>query len=125
MTADAGTHVEPHPDRTALLRIDAMVGGLVWWACHLGATYWLIPRMCSIGSAWPVHLVTVLLVGLVVRAGWSATRLVRAGRADLQAGASDARRDVFLGWNGLALSIFFGAVIVAQWSPVLWLDPCW
>jgi hypothetical protein len=114
----------PSPQQAGpVRRADAVLGGIVWWACHLGATYWLVPRTCELGSTWPLHAITVVLLALIVRAGVSAVQLQRMGRA---AGATPAaRRDVFLGWLGLAFAVFFGAVTLAEWSPVLFLDPCW
>lgn len=123
MTAATGTG--PHPHRGAIRRADAAFGGIVWWACHLAATYWLIPRTCELGSTWPLHVVTAVLLALIGRAGLSGVQVLRAGRADHAAGLAEARGDVFVGWTGIALSIFFGAVTIAEWSPVLFLDPCW
>jgi hypothetical protein len=109
--------------RGPIRRADAVLGGIVWWAMHLGGTYWLIPRTCAIGATWPLHVLTVAMLALIVRAGWSGVQLRRAGHADPH--APGAIRDVFLGWSGVAFSIFFGAVTLVEWSPVLYLDPCW
>jgi hypothetical protein len=109
--------------RHAVRRTDALLGGIVWWACHLGGSYWLIPRMCEMGATWPVHLLTVAMVALIVRAGLSSVQLERAAKAEPE--SYGATRDVWLGWVGLSLSIFFGWVTVAEWVPVLFLDPCY
>lgn len=104
-------------------RLDAVLGGPVWWACHLGSAYWLIPRMCEANATWPYHLVTIALLVLVGRAWLSGWQLLRAGRdAADEPGAS---RDIFIGWTGVAFSLFFGAVIIAEWVPVLFISPCW
>ncbi len=109
--------------RGNIRRLDAVLGGPVWWACHLGGGYWLIPRMCELGATWPYHLLTVAMVALIARAWLSGWQLLRAGRdATDEPGAS---RDVFLGWTGMSFSLFFGAVTIAEWTPVLFLDPCW
>lgn len=112
-----------HDHRHPVRRFDALFGGIIWWAVHLGGSYWLIPRMCTIGSTWPIHVHTVVMVALIVRAGLSSVQIARAGRQ--QAGSRGAHRDMWVGWVGLALSIFFGAVTVAEWVPVLFIDPCW
>lgn len=117
MTEGARAHRGP------IRRLDAVAGGVVWWACHLGAIYWLVPRTCDWDTTWPLHVVTLLLLLLIARAWLSGMQLARSGRA-----ASDrpgAERDIYLGWTGMALSIFFGLVVVAEWLPTLLLDPCW
>ncbi len=109
--------------RGPIRRLDAVLAPPVWWACHLGLSYWLVPRTCRWGTLWPVHLLTVVLLLLIARALLSAVQLSRAGQA-----AGDqpgAARDRFLGWVGVAFSLFFGAVTIAEWIPTLMLDPCW
>jgi hypothetical protein len=118
------TAASTHPHRTPLRRLDAVLGGPVWWATHLGAIYWLIPRVCELGSHWPLHLVTVVLLALTVRAGLSGLQVLRAARLDGASGDPTASRDVTVGWLGLLLASFFGAVIVAEWLPALFLDSC-
>lgn len=113
-----------HPHRTPLRRLDAVVGGPVWWATHLGATYWLIPRTCELGSHWPLHLVTVVTLALTVRAGVSGLQVLRAARSDGETGDPTVSRDVAVGWLGLLLATFFGAVIVAEGLPALFLSSC-
>jgi hypothetical protein len=109
--------------RGPIRRIDAVLGGPVWWACHLGASYWLIPRACGWGTSWPLHAATLVLLLLIGRAALSGVQLLRAASADTA--DPDARRDVFLGWVGVSFSLLFGAVVVAEWVPSLFLDPCW
>lgn len=104
-------------------RFDAIAGGVVWWACHLGASYWLVPRGCEWGTLWPTHVVTVILLALIGRAWLSSVQILRAGRAAVD--EPGAERDVWIGWTGMAFSIFFGAVTIAEWIPTLFLDPCW
>lgn len=125
MTRSSATRSPRANARRGLYRVDALLGGIVWWAAHLGVSYWLIPRTCLLGSTWPLHALTAVLVALIVRAGWSGAWLIRAGRAELDAGVPEGRRDLWIGWIGLALSIFFGVVTVAEWVPALYLDPCW
>jgi hypothetical protein len=108
--------------RGHIRRFDAVFGGPIWWAAHLGGSYYLAPRMCVWGTTWPKHLLTTVLVVLIGRAFLSGLQLVRAGRA-----AHDepgAARDIFIGWIGMALASFFGAVTVAEWFPILMIDPC-
>lgn len=114
-------------DGHALRRLDAVFGGVVWWAMHLAALYWLVPRVCEAAVRWPLHVVTVVLVALCIRAGVSSVQLIRAGGAAAFTStgrAVSAGTDRYLGWLGLLLSVFFGAVIVMQWLPVTILDAC-
>lgn len=109
--------------RGPIRRFDAVSGGLIWWATHLGASYWLIPRTCELGDRWPLHVLTLVLLGLIARAWLSGLQIMRAGRA-----ATDepgANRDVFIGWVGMLLSVFFAAVTIAEWVPVFFMNPCW
>lgn len=145
------------PDRLAARRLDAVIGGPLWWVCHLGGFYWLVPRACRWDATWPLHLLTIVLLVLAARALLSGLQVLASAReaqgadtpnGDAQSGhARDAharggevqrghvrdgdapggrvRRDVFVGTIGIALSAFFGTVIVAEWLPVLQLGPCW
>jgi hypothetical protein len=110
--------------RTVVRRVDALLGGPVWWATHLGGTYWLIPRACEWGTEWPLHLLTVAMVALCGRAWLSAVQILRAARQADPATDPTARRDVYLGWLGILLSVFFGAVTLYEGVPSVILNPC-
>lgn len=47
-----------------------------------------------------------------------------AGEDDVALEDEAARRDVYLGWLGVLLSVMFAAVVVAHWIPVALLDAC-
>ncbi|MTV23997.1 hypothetical protein FTX61_00965 [Nitriliruptoraceae bacterium ZYF776] len=116
--------LEPKQEhRTPIRRFDAIFGGPIWWAMHLGATYWLVPRACGMGSNWMLHVWTVLMVALCGRAALSALQVMKAGEA--AGDAVDARRDVYLGWMGLFFSIFFGAVTLFEGIPAWFHSPCY
>ena len=119
------TQLSAHPHRGRIRRADAVIGAVVWWACHLAGMSWLIPRLCTWGVTWPLWALTAVLLALIGRAGYSGIQLYRAGRHDEAAGIAGARRDMFLGWSGVALSVFFAVVTLAESSPALVLDPCW
>lgn len=113
--------------RGPIRRIDAVLGGPVWWAMHLAGMYWLVPRACELGSNWPLHVWTVVMAALCVRAGISSVQILRAAR-DARDGGDEsvaADRDQYLGWLGLLLSIFFGAVVVFEGIPAAFLSSCW
>ena len=110
--------------RTPLRRLDAALGGPVWWAMALGGKYWMVPRTCEVGSNWPIWAWTLLMFALCVRAGLSSAQILNAARADTS-GTVAADRDRYLGWLGLLLSTFFGAVILFEGIPSLFLSGCW
>lgn len=116
--------VPPEHHRGPIRRFDAVAGGPIWWACHLGASYWLIPRTCRWGQEWPLHLVTVLFLVLIGRALLSGVQVMRAARAAL--GDDPTRsRDIFLGTVGIGFAALFGAVTLVEWLPVFSFSPCW
>ncbi|MEX1177983.1 MAG: hypothetical protein WEB09_05940 [Nitriliruptor sp.] len=117
--------VTPRADhRTDVRRIDALIGGPVWWATHLGLTYWLVPRACEWQATWPLHLVTIVTVALCGRAWLSAVQVLRGARLADPAQDPTARRDIYLGWIGILLAIFFGAVTLYEGIPAVILNPC-
>lgn len=107
--------------RAALVRLEAVLGGPIWWAMHLAAMYWWVPRACNYGHHWPFHLVTVVLFAACIRAAFFGRQLVREGRVGDSVAAP---RDVVLGWLGILLGLFFAAVVIAEAIPVLLIDPC-
>lgn len=111
--------------RSTIRRLDGVFGAIAWWAMHLAAMYWLTPRTCELGSHWPLHVVTAILVALCARAWLSAVQVLRAARAADPATDPTARRDLYLGWMGVLFSLFFGAVTAFEWIPSLILDGCW
>jgi hypothetical protein len=119
-----GTPRQDH--RTAVRRFDAVFGGPIWWGMHLGGSYWLVPRLCGWGTNWPLHAWTLLMVALCARAGLSAVQVGRAGHASLTSASPDgaAQRDVYLGWLGLFLSTFFGAVTLFEGLPAWFQSGC-
>jgi hypothetical protein len=110
--------------RTSWRRLDAVLGGPVWWALHLGGMYWLVPRACTWGTSIALHLLTLIVLGLMGRAALSGVQLHRAAEAAASADPT-ATRDRFLAWTGLALTALFTFVVVAEWFPAVQLDPCW
>lgn len=110
--------------RTPIRRLDAVLGGPVWWAMHLGGMYWLVPRACQLGSNWPIHVLTVAMALLCVRAGISSMQILRAARED-GSGTVAADRDLYLGWLGIVFSVFFGAAVVFEGIPAAFLSGCW
>ena len=102
----------------------ALASGPGWWAVHLGLTYLVVPETCMLGIQWTLHLITVgCLVGAGIGAWVSRGIIHRA--TPLRDRDRYALRDRYLGWMGLSLCLFFGAVIVAENLPRWFLDACW
>jgi hypothetical protein len=117
--------VEAREDRrTMVRRVDTLIGGPVWWAMHLGGTYWLVPRACAWGTDLWLHVLTVAMVALCGRAWLSGVQLLRGARLADPDTDPTARRDVYLAWLGILLSIFFGAVTLFEGLPALFYDAC-
>jgi hypothetical protein len=82
------------------------------WACGHDnrATLHIAPALC---------LIVVCAVGLSAYRNWRAVSLSREDEhSDVGA------RTRFLSMLGLALSVFSGFVVLAQWTAVLVFDPC-
>jgi hypothetical protein len=110
--------------RTVPRRIDAVLGGPVWWGVHLGGTYWLVPRACEWGTDLPLHALTIAMALLCGRAWLSGVQVLRGARLADPAVDRYAQRDLFIGWMGILLSIVFGFVTVFEGLPAFFLDAC-
>lgn len=97
----------------------ALFGGILAWMAHLIGQAALVGRMCATGSAWSIHVLTVITAVVTLHALWVSWRLTRP--AVVTPAADAARR---LGWVAAFLNISSLVVIVAEWVPVFVLDPC-
>lgn len=101
-----------------------MLGGATAWLIHLQAAFVLVPWYCARHQTWPLHLLTIALLGFTFVAGVvSVSEWRRSPRAHeyLEARADRAR---FMAVLGALLSALFFLVILAQWIPVFVIDPC-
>ncbi len=104
--------------------IVALWSGPHWWATHLGLTYLVVPETCEYGLEWTLHLITVgTALGCAV--GWWVSRGVVRRAAAHRDVDRYARRDAYLGWIGVFMSVFFLAVTLMEGVPALFLSPCW
>lgn len=97
----------------------ALFGGILAWMAHLIGVAALNGYVCDSNQLWPMHAITVVtLVGALhpLWVGWKISRN-QAASADIQA----AR---FLGWAAIVINVFNAVMIVAEWVPVLFVDPC-
>jgi hypothetical protein len=93
------------------------------WALHLQASYMLATFACE--DVWRItfHVTALVTLALALagayigRANWRASR--RTGPEGLR-----VDRSRFMALSGIVLSLFFALVIVAQWIPTLFIEPC-
>jgi|ERR1051325_1920973 hypothetical protein len=101
-----------------------LLAGATAWAIHLEAEFVLVPTYCKRHASWPLHVVTVVLLGLtfvawmISMAQWRnspRTHEYLEGRAD---------RARFMAVLGTLLNALFFLLILAEWLPVFVVDPC-
>lgn len=97
----------------------ALFGGILAWMVHLIAQAALVGHACRTDSLFAIHLVTVATVVVTLHAVWVGWRLARPRTS--APGAQAAR---LLGWLAVFLNVASIAVILAEWVPVFFLDPC-
>ena len=102
----------------------ALASGPFWWGLHLGLTYLVVPETCLLGIQWTLHLITVACLAGAAAGAWVSHGIIRRANP-LRDRDRYALRDGYLGWIGLSLCVFFGAVIVAENLPRWFLDACW
>ncbi|MDX1659884.1 MAG: hypothetical protein R3343_13775, partial [Nitriliruptorales bacterium] len=71
------------------------------------------------GQLWPMHAVTVAALAITLHAlvlAWSTK-----GADPVSPSVASAR---MLGWAGVVINLFNAVLIVAEWVPVLFIDPC-
>lgn len=115
MSADAAT--DQHVSGITLTYV--LFGGILVWMVHLIGIAWMTGRACATGQHWPAHVITAATFVVTLHVLWVSFRVARAGGAS--SGLAAVRR---LGWLAIVLNVFNLILIVAEWSPVLVLDPC-
>ena len=125
--------LHPHEYPLSLLWACVLVGPLSW-AIQLSVFYPLVSWACRTQSTWLFHLLTAILVllaliGMVL--SWHYLQLphhlsqetVLTDRiADISKREFPPRQ--FLAISGLVLGIFFLIVMLMEWIPTLYLNPC-
>lgn len=99
------------------------------WAFNLQANYTLATFACE--GRWPllIHAISVVSLAVALAGMWIAWGSWRnAGGAGADTGEHEPRdrvaRSRFMAAAGFVLSAFFALVIVAQWIPAFFQDPC-
>jgi len=102
-----------------------MMGAPLAWALGFGTDYGLVRLACARQNMIPLHLVTVVELAVVVAAGVVAHReWRRAGGGEPAEAGGPIPRSRFMGMFGMLASAFFALLVLAQWAPKLFLNPC-
>jgi putative membrane protein len=113
-----------------------VVGGVLAWIIHLGASYALVPWVCATGNEWILHALTGLLGLVALAATGSGVRTWRRARRPTSAAPDDSEAELggpegsgwvegFLGSFGAFLSAFFLVLILVEGLPaLLHASPC-
>lgn len=97
----------------------ALCTGIGLWMVHLAGQMAVNGWACETGHLWPFHVITVATALPTAGAAWLGWRI--AVRPEESAHVAAAR---FLGWLAVVMNVFSLVLIVAEWLPVLALDPC-
>ena len=103
----------------------AMLAGPIAWMIGLNADYSLVRVACAKGTMLPLHLVTLVSLGVALAGAavaWREWR--RTGEEVPGEGGSPVDRARFMSAVGIMTAVFFALVIIAQWTAKLFLDPC-
>lgn len=85
----------------------------------------MVGWICESGSVVLLHLGTLAALAVAVAGiylAWSSWHIAGSEWPNDEAGPMP--RGLFMAMSGLILSAFFALVIIAQWIPILLLDPC-
>jgi hypothetical protein len=95
------------------------------WALHLNLNYYLTRIICDTGMVFIPILITLVLLGVSLGAGWLGWRFYHKLGAVWPCGAGGVIfRSRFLAISAVINGIWFALMIMAQAIPVFILDPC-
>lgn len=97
----------------------ALFGGTLAWMTHLIAQTGLNGWVCEIGRLWPMHAITVATLLAAAHALWVGWAISRAS-----APSASVQAARFLGFAAVIINVFNIVMIVAEWVPVVFIDPC-
>jgi hypothetical protein len=106
-----------------------LLAGPIAWSLRLLISYPLVPVACAQGASSLLHLVSALFLLVALAGGavaWWSYRQLRAKERSGRGGADDwtMERTRFMVLLSLLVSGLFALVIVAEWLPVFFTDPC-
>lgn len=102
-----------------------LFAGPVAWALDQQIKYMWLTYICSTAGVVMLHVVTLmtlLLAGLGAYLSWRSWR--RAGRELPDGSGGIIPRTRFMAAMGVALSALFALIIIAQWIPAFFFNPC-
>jgi hypothetical protein len=108
------------------------LGGAVGWKLQLLVNYSLVPYACVRDMTLLIHLASAVSLGVALAAGaaalasWRRTGGYPFGwEGDDTEGGPTVTRSRFMAVAGLLMSGYFAMVVLTQWLPTFFLDPCW
>jgi hypothetical protein len=116
---------EAHPTNT-FTQWFGMLGGGLARAMQLQANYALVSHACHSGDLRWVHLTSAAFLArsplTATAVGWSDWR--KSKHKSPASGETAEARSSFMGLLGMLINALFALVIIAQWIPVLFFNPC-
>jgi hypothetical protein len=101
-----------------------LIGPLAW-ATDLGISYPITQSLCAFNHAWGFHVITVCTLALAVSGAVVARReLALVPRAPGEKLPRPIERSRFMALLGIALSVLFMIVILAESVAKLGVSPC-
>ncbi len=95
------------------------------WIVHQQGSYYLVYWACRSGHMFVLHLWSAAMFLVAATGGYFAYRSWnRSGGGSPGEGGAAADRSRFLGLGGMIAGGLFALVILAQWTPMLLVDPC-
>jgi hypothetical protein len=95
------------------------------WAISFQTKYMLVPFACQGGNSWLLHLISPIALAFAAMGLLGALRTWRLGGRGWPGNEHDsAARNRFLGMFGIIFTSGMMLLIVTQWIPVFFLDPC-
>jgi len=96
----------------------------IGWALDQQVKYMAITYICSAFGVVLLHIVTLLTLGIVLFGGYLSWRVwQQTGKKQIKENPTQAR-SYFLAVVGMSASLLFSLVIVAQWLPSFFFNPC-
>jgi hypothetical protein len=95
----------------------------VWIQQQLG--YYLVPKACYSGNPFIPHIAPLVGIAITAYAGlvsWREVEHARGHRSESQ--ASNSSSAWFFGAVGLLMTALAAALIVAEWLPDFFINPC-
>ncbi|HSK09116.1 MAG TPA: hypothetical protein VK911_06045 [Vicinamibacterales bacterium] len=102
----------------------AVALGPAAWALHLNVLYAMAAVLCDPRWLALFHVVTVGALLMTAAAAWLSWRLLNRLGEGPDSASGTLGRARFMAISGLALGVFLFLVVIAQWIPTLFYEPC-